>query len=48
MQFVVDELNGIDENDTTDETNDDGTDGRYEITTGGDTHKTCQYTVQCQ
>ena len=48
MQFVVNELNSINENDTTDETNNDCSYRRYEIATGGDTYKTCQHTVQCQ
>ena len=48
MQFVIDKLNGIYQNDTTYKTDDDSTPRRYEVTTSRDTHKTCQHTVQGQ
>ena len=46
VQFVIDKLNGIDEYDTTDESDDDGSPRRYEVTTSRDTHETCQHTVE--
>ena len=48
MQLVVDELDGIDQYDTTDKTNDDGSNRRYEVTASRDAYQSCQHTVQGQ
>ena len=48
MQFVVNKLNSIDQNQSTDQANDDCTHWRYEITASCDTHKSCQHTIEGQ
>ena len=46
VKLVVDELNGEHQHDTTNETNDNSTNRRNEVATSGDTHETCQDTVE--
>ena len=48
VQLVVDELDGEDEYGTADETDDDSSNGRYEVATCRDTHETCQDAVEGQ
>ena len=48
MQTMVDEFNGKDEHRAADETDDDGSHGRYEVATGGDTHQAGQHAVERQ
>ena len=48
VQLVINKLNGEYQYRATNQTNNHGTNGRYEITTSGDTYQTCQHTVQGQ
>ena len=48
MQLVVNEFDGIDQYDTADKANDNGSEGRYKITTCRDTNQTCQHAVKRQ
>ena len=48
VEHVVNELNGEDQDCTTDKTDDDSTHRRNQVATGCDTHKTCQHAVQRQ
>lgn len=46
VEHMVNELNGEDQDSTTDKADDDSTQGRYEVATGCDTYETCQHAVQ--
>ena len=46
MQLMVNKLDGINQYDTTDKTNDDGSYGRYEIAASRDAYQTSQHAVE--